>query len=120
MNIKLKDGSFIEVKENAVALDVAKAIGAGLTKSALAAEVNGEAVDLRTPVKDGDSVSILTFDDAYGKKAFRHSTAHLMAQAIQHLYPNTEFAIGPAIEDGYYYDWKSRSVKKILLQSKKR
>lgn len=104
MNIKLKDGSFIEVKENAVALDVAKAIGAGLTKSALAAEVNGEAVDLRTPVKDGDSVSILTFDDAYGKKAFRHSTAHLMAQAIQHLYPNTEFAIGPAIEDGYYYD----------------
>ncbi|MDY6085932.1 MAG: threonine--tRNA ligase [Peptoniphilaceae bacterium] len=104
MKIVLKDQSEINLEEGARAIDLAKAISAGLARNALAAEINGEGRDLRTALHEGDRVAILTFDDEYGRLAFRHSTSHLMAQAVAHLYPDAQFAIGPAIKDGFYYD----------------
>ncbi len=104
MKVFTRDGSPVEVQEGAVALDVAKAISEGLARNALAAEINGEGADLRTPVHEGDTISIDTFEDEYGRLAFRHSTSHLMAEAVQRLYPEAKLAIGPAIKDGFYYD----------------
>ncbi|MDD7434649.1 MAG: threonine--tRNA ligase [Peptoniphilaceae bacterium] len=104
MKVFTKGGSPIELSEGANALDFAGAISEGLARNALAAEVNGEGVDLRHVLKEGDVVAIDTFDDDYGRHAFRHSSAHLMAEAVQHLYPEAKFAIGPAIKDGFYYD----------------
>lgn len=104
MNILLKDGSRIALEEGARAIDLAEKISAGLARNALAAEINGEGADLRTELHEGDQVQILTFDDEYGRLAFRHSTSHLMAEAVQNLYPNAKLAIGPAIKDGFYYD----------------
>lgn len=104
MKIYLKDESEIDLDESARAIDLAQTLSAGLARNALAAEINGEGADLRTALHDGDHVSILTFDDEYGRHAFRHSTSHLMAQAVANLYPEAQFAIGPAIKDGFYYD----------------
>ena len=84
--------------------EIAKSIGAGLYKAACAGKIDGEAVDLRTPVTKDCSVEILTFDTAEGKHAYWHTTSHIMAQAVQHLFPDAVFAIGPAIENGFYYD----------------
>lgn len=85
--------------------EVAKSIGAGLAKAACAGRVDGEAVDLRTPLTKDCKVEILTFDSTDGKHAYWHTTAHIMAQAVQHLFPEAKFAIGPAIENGFYYDF---------------
>ena len=85
--------------------EVAKSIGAGLAKAACAGRVDGEAVDLRTPLTKDCKVEILTFDSTDGKHAYWHTTAHIMAQAVQHLFPDAKFAIGPAIENGFYYDF---------------
>ena len=85
-------------------LEVAQSIGAGLAKAACAVSVNGEIRDLRLPIQEDCELSVLTFDDADGKHAYWHSTSHIMAQAIQHLYPQTLFTIGPAVENGFYYD----------------
>ena len=104
MKILSKDGSAVEVKDGATAYDFAKAISEGLARKALAAMVNKEDCDLRTELHEGDRVGIYTFDDAYGKLAFRHSTSHVMGQAVQRLYPQAKLAIGPAIADGFYYD----------------
>ncbi len=104
MKILSKDGSAVEVKDGATAYDFAKAISEGLARKALAAKVNKEDCDLRTELHEGDRVGIYTFDDAYGKLAFRHSTSHVMGQAVQRLYPQAKLAIGPAIADGFYYD----------------
>lgn len=104
MKILSKDGSAVEVKDGATAYDFAKAISEGLARKALAAKVNKEDCDLRTELHEGDRVEIYTFDDAYGKLAFRHSTSHVMGQAVQRLYPQAKLAIGPAIADGFYYD----------------
>lgn len=104
MKVYTKDGSALELQEGANALDAAKAISQGLARNALAAEINGEGADLRTVLHDGDKIAICTFDDEYGRLAFRHSTSHLMAQAVQRLYPEARLAIGPAIKDGFYYD----------------
>ena len=84
--------------------EVAKSIGMGLYKSACAAKVNGEVCDLRTVLTEDCKVEILTFDDKEGKKAYWHTSSHIMAQAVNRLYPGTKFAIGPAVDNGFYYD----------------
>ena len=105
MKIKLKDNSEIELQEGASVLDLAKAISEGLARNAMAGEVNGEVKDLRYILKEGDSVNILTFDSENGKKAYWHTTSHILAQAVKRIFPNVKLAIGPAIEHGFYYDF---------------
>ena len=105
MKIKLKDNSEIELQEGASVLDLAKAISEGLARNAMAGEVNGEVNDLRYILKEGDSVNILTFDSENGKKAYWHTTSHILAQAVKRIFPNVKLAIGPAIEHGFYYDF---------------
>ncbi len=105
MKIKLKDNSEIELQENSSVLDLAKAISEGLARNAMAGEVNGEVKDLRYVLKEGDSVNILTFDSENGKKAYWHTTSHILAQAAKRLFPDVKLAIGPAIDNGFYYDF---------------
>ncbi len=90
--------------------EVAKAIGMGLYKAACAVRINGEVYDLRTPVTEDCDMEILTFDNNEGKRAFWHTASHVMAQAIQHLYPDAVFTIGPSIENGFYYDIDSETT----------
>ena len=105
MKVMLKDGSSMEFDNGVSVLEVAKTISEGLARAACAAKVNGEIVDIRTEL-DGDcELEILTFRDEEGKKAFRHTASHVMAQAVKRLYPDVKLAIGPAIEDGFYYDF---------------
>ena len=104
ITIRLKDGKEKEF-ESAVSLaDAAKAISNSLGKNALVAKVNGELTDLRDPIVDGAEVEFFTKEDPEGLFTLRHTASHVMAQAIQHLFPGVKFAIGPAIDDGFYYD----------------
>ena len=104
MKITLKDGSSKEYAQSMSVIDIAKDISEGLARVATAGEVDGEVVDLRTVIDKDCELNILTFNDEKGKGAFRHTTSHIMAQAIKRLYPDTKLAIGPSIEDGFYYD----------------
>ena len=104
MKITLKDGSSKEYAQSMSVIDIAKDISEGLARIATAGEVDGEVVDLRTVIDKDCEMNILTFNDEKGKGAFRHTTSHIMAQAIKRLYPDTKLAIGPSIEDGFYYD----------------
>ena len=97
-------GSEKEFESGISVAEVAKSIGMGLYKSACAAKVNGEVCDLRTVLNEDCKVEILTFDDKEGKKAYWHTASHIMAQAVNRLYPGTKFAIGPAVDNGFYYD----------------
>lgn len=97
-------GSEKEFDSGVSVAEVAKSIGMGLYKSACAAKVNGEVCDLRTVLNEDCKVEILTFDDKEGKKAYWHTASHIMAQAVNRLYPGTKFAIGPAVDSGFYYD----------------
>lgn len=106
MNIILPDGSSKEVASGATVADVASAIGAGLAKAALAGIVNDRPVDLGTVVSEGDSVAIVTSKSPEALDLLRHSAAHIMAQALEDLYPSIEFGVGPAVENGFYYDVK--------------
>ena len=99
-------GNVKEMEAGVTAAEVAKSIGMGLYKSACAARIDGEVCDLRTPLTKDCSLEILTFDDPDGKHAFWHTAAHVMAQAVQHLFPEAKFGIGPALENGWYYDIK--------------
>ena len=99
-------GNVKELEAGVTAAEVAKSIGMGLYKSACAARIDGEVCDLRTPLTKDCSLEILTFDDPDGKHAFWHTAAHVMAQAVQHLFPEAKFGIGPALENGWYYDIK--------------
>ena len=105
MKVMLKDGSSKEFESGISVLDVAREISEGLARAACAGKVNGEVVDLRTEVNEDCELEILTFRDDEGKKAFRHTASHVMAQAVKRLYPNTKLAIGPSIDDGFYYDF---------------
>jgi threonyl-tRNA synthetase len=105
MNVQLPDGSMREVPENATVADVAAAIGRRLAKDALAGKVNGKVVDVYTPVPEGAKVEIVTPQSEEGLDTIRHSTAHLMAMAVQELFPGTQVTIGPVIENGFYYDF---------------
>ena len=110
ITIRLKDGKEKEF-ESAVSLaDAAKAISNSLGKNALVAKVNGELTDLRDPIVDGAEVEFFTKEDSEGLFTLRHTASHVMAQAIQHLFPGVKFAIGPAIDDGFYYDLDSDHV----------
>ncbi len=104
MKITLKDGSVKEYAESKSVIEIASDISEGLARMATAGEVNGEVVDLRTIVERDCELSILTFNDEKGKGAFRHTASHIMAQAIKRLYPDAKLAIGPSIDDGFYYD----------------
>lgn len=104
MNVVLPDGSIKEFDRQVTVLDVAESISSGLARAACAGTIDGKEVDIRTEVPDGATVSILTFDDEYGRHAYRHSGSHLLAQAVKRLYPDAKLAIGPAIDDGFYYD----------------
>ena len=97
-------GSEKEFESGVSVAEVAKSIGMGLYKSACAAKVNGEVCDLRTVLNEDCKVEILTFDDKEGKKAYWHTASHIMAQAVNRLYPGTKLAIGPAVDNGFYYD----------------
>ena len=97
-------GSEKEFESGVSVAEVAKSVGMGLYKSACAAKVNGEVCDLRTVLNEDCKVEILTFDDKEGKKAYWHTASHIMAQAVNRLYPGTKFAIGPAVDNGFYYD----------------
>ena len=106
INVELK-GDARQFEAGVSAADVAKSIGMGLYKSACAAKVNGELCDLRTVLNEDCTLEILTFEDEGGKHAFWHTAAHVMAQAVQHLFPGAHFGIGPALENGWYYDIKA-------------
>ena len=104
MIITLKDGSKKEYSEAKSVIDIAADISEGLARVACAGEVDGEVVDLRTMLDRDCELNILTFDSEGGRGAFRHTTSHIMAQAIKRLYPDVKLAIGPSIDDGFYYD----------------
>jgi threonyl-tRNA synthetase len=104
MKVTLKDGSVKEYAQPMAVIDIAKDISEGLARAACAGEVNGEVVDLRTVIDSDCELNILTFDSEGGAAAFRHTTSHIMAQALKRLYPDAKLAIGPSIADGFYYD----------------
>ena len=106
MNITLKGNVVREFETGSTVQEIAKQIGAGLYKSACAGKIGDKVIDLRTPIYEDCELSILTFDDQEGKLAFWHTTSHILAQAVLRLYPNVKYAIGPAIESGFYYDFE--------------
>ena len=124
VKIDLK-GQVKEFDQGITAAEVAKSIGMGLYKSACAAKIDGTVCDLRTPIEKDCSLEILTFDTAEGKHAYWHTTSHIMAQAVMRLYPGTKFSIGPAIENGFYYDFdmeqplSTEDLPKIEAEMKK-
>ena len=125
MIIKLKDGSVKEYAQPMSVIDIASDISEGLARMACAGEVDGEVVDLRTVVDKDCSLNILTFESEGGAAAFRHTTSHIMAQAIKRLWPDVKLAIGPSIADGFYYDVDSprpivaEDLEKIEAEMKK-
>src|SRR5947199_7367344 len=104
IKITLPDGSVREYAAGITAMDVAKSISEGLARKVLAAEVNGEVWDATRPINSDSTLKLLTWDDKGAKSTFWHSSAHLMAEAVQSFFPDTKFAIGPPIENGFYYD----------------
>jgi threonyl-tRNA synthetase len=110
IKVELKDGSIIEVEEGKNILDVAKQISQGLARMAMVGKVDGEVKDLRFELNKDCKLEILTFDSIEGKKAYWHTTSHIMAQAVMRLFPDTKFAIGPAIDEGFYYDFDSSAT----------
>jgi threonyl-tRNA synthetase len=104
INITLPDGSVREYEQGTTAYQIALSISEGLARNVLAAMVNGEVWDSSRPIEKDSLVKLLTWNDQEGKATFWHSSAHLMAEALEALYPGTKFGIGPAIETGFYYD----------------
>lgn len=104
VKITLPDGSIKEFESTVTALDVAKSISEGLARNTISAIVNGKQVEISTPIENDATVQLLTWNDDLGKKAFWHSSAHLLAQAILEFYPDAKLTIGPAIDSGFYYD----------------
>ncbi len=105
VNVTLKDGSVKAYEAGTTILDIAKDLSEGLARNACCGMINGEVVDLREGVKEDCQVAICTFDDPEGKRAFRHTASHILAQAVKRLYPDAKLAIGPSTEDGFYYDF---------------
>ncbi len=106
IQIKFPDGSHSAFDEGISGYDVAKSISPGLAKAAIAVKVNGEVKDLYAPINQDAPLQILTFDDPAGKEIFWHSSSHIMAQAVQEIFPGTKLAIGPSIDEGWYYDFE--------------
>lgn len=105
INIKLKDGSVKEISDGSSIYELASLISKNLAKSAIVGEVNGTLVDLSHKLKNNDEVNILTYDDDKAVEVIRHSTSHIMAQAVKRIYNSSKLAIGPSIENGFYYDF---------------
>ena len=104
IKVTLPDGSVKEVAKGTNSLDIAKSISEGLARKVLAAEINGEIWDLNRSLNNDVSLKLLTFQDDGGKSTLWHSSAHIMAEALEFYYPGINLAIGPAIENGFYYD----------------
>ncbi len=125
IKLTLKDGSVREIENAKSAAEIVKGIGMGLYKSACSVKINGEVKDLRTTVDSDCTFEVLTFDDIDGKKTFWHTASHIMAQAVKRLYPETLLAIGPAIDNGFYYDFDRETpfteeeLEKIEAEMKK-
>lgn len=125
INVELKGGVVKEFDNGISPAEIAKSIGAGLYKSVCCARVDGNVVDLRTPLNTDCKLELLTFDDDEGKHAFWHSASHVLAQAVKRLYPDAKCAIGPAIDDGFYYDFdvekpfSAEDLEKIKAEMKK-
>ncbi len=107
VKITLKGGETREFENGVFAWEVAASIGAGLAKAACAVEIDGVACDLRTPIEKDCTLAILTFEDEYGRSAYRHTASHILAQAVKRLYPDVKLAIGPSVDNGFYYDFDS-------------
>ncbi len=124
MKITLKDGSVKEFAEAMSAYEIARSISEGLARNACAAEVNGNVVDLRTVIEEDCELSILTTADPAGLAAYRHTTSHVLAEAVKNLFPEAKLAIGPSIDTGYYYDFEAapfsrEDLDKIEAEMKK-
>ncbi|MBR6801594.1 MAG: threonine--tRNA ligase [Eubacteriaceae bacterium] len=125
IKITFPDGAVREYENGITSLEVASSISKNLAKQVLAAEIDGKVVDIRIPIENDCELKLLTFDDEGGKKAFWHTTSHVMAQAVKRLYPNVKVAIGPAIDNGFYYDFDCdeaftpESLTKIEKEMKK-
>lgn len=109
VQVELKDGSVRAYPAGTTLSDIAASLSQALKKNAVVGKLNGKLVDLNTPVMDDAKVELFTYDDPEGLETLRHSSAHLMAQAVSRLWPEVKFAIGPVIEDGFYYDFSGRS-----------
>ena len=107
MKITLKDGSVKEYAQSMSVYDIALDISEGLARAACAGELNGEVVDLRTMVENDCELNILTANDKAGLSTIRHTTSHVLAEAVKRLYPNVKLAIGPSIDTGFYYDFEA-------------
>ncbi len=125
MKITLKDGIVREFEAGKSAFDIAKEISGGLAKAACAAKIDGKVCDLRTTVDKDCELEILTFDDEDGRRTFRHTASHILAQAVKRLFPEVKLAIGPAIDNGFYYDFDvetpftTEELEKIEAEMKK-
>ena len=125
MKITLKDGVVREFEAGKSAFDIAKEISGGLAKAACAAKIDGKVCDLRTTVDKDCELEILTFDDEDGRRTFRHTASHILAQAVKRLFPEVKLAIGPAIDNGFYYDFDvetpftTEELEKIEAEMKK-
>lgn len=125
IKVELKGGTVKEFENGVTPAEVAKSIGMGLYKAVCVAKINGTVADLRTPLNEDCSLELLTFDDPEGKKAFWHTASHVLAQAVKRLYPNAKCAIGPAIDNGFYYDFDvekpftAEDLEKIKAEMKK-
>lgn len=117
MKITLKDGSVKEYQSSMAIIDIAKDISEGLARMACAAELDGKVVDLRTVVDRDSELNILTFNDDAGKAAYRHTTSHVLAEAVKRLYPEAKLAIGPSIDTGFYYDFDVPSFDRAALDA---
>src|SRR4051794_36248143 len=105
ITISLPDGSARSLPEGSTGADLAASIARGLAKAAVAVTVDGHQADLGAPLPDGATVAIIRSDSDEGRHVLRHSTAHVLAQAVTQLFPGAKYTIGPAIEDGFYYDF---------------
>ena len=115
MKITLKDGSVMEYAESKTVYEIAADISEGLARMACAGTINGKVVDLRTTVDTDCELNILTFNDEAGKATYRHTTSHVLAQAVKRLYPHAKLAIGPSIDTGFYYDFDCESFDREAL-----
>ena len=104
IKITLPDGSIKEFEKNSTSMDVAKSISEGFARNVISANFNGSTIETTTPLTTDGSLILYTFNDEGGKKAFWHSSAHVLAQAILEFHPNAKLTIGPAIDNGFYYD----------------
>src|SRR5205085_12558146 len=104
INITFPDGAVRQYEKGITALDIAKSISEGLARKVLAANVNGQVWDATRPIESDSSLKLLTWNDEGGKSTFWHSSAHLMAEAVESIYPGVKFWVGPPVENGFYYD----------------